>query len=93
MREPAVVDNLAVLGQPWPEASIGHWVFRNRSWLPVPLGILAVVFAPGAADLRLGIVGTDTSHVTNFTRVLNDEMSPGARTVPSVPPPLTLLRN
>ena len=57
MREPAVVDNLAVLRQPWPDASIGHWVFRNRSWLPVPLGILAVVFAPGAADLRLIYAG------------------------------------
>jgi hypothetical protein len=25
-----------------------------------------------SADLRLGIVGTDTSHATNFTRILND---------------------
>ncbi len=25
-----------------------------------------------AADLRIGIIGTDTSHVTSFTRVIND---------------------
>lgn len=30
-----------------------------------------------AADLRLGIVGTDTSHVIAFTKVLNDPSTPG----------------
>jgi len=38
-----------------------------------------------AADLRLGIVGTDTSHVTAFTAMLNDPSAPdhvpGARVV------------
>jgi hypothetical protein len=38
-----------------------------------------------AADLRLGIVGTDTSHVTAFTKTLNDPNAPdhvaGARIV------------
>ena len=29
-----------------------------------------------AATLRLGIIGTDTSHVTAFTQILNDESSP-----------------
>lgn len=29
-----------------------------------------------AADLRLGIIGTDTSHVTAFAKVLNDPKSP-----------------
>jgi hypothetical protein len=29
-----------------------------------------------AADLRVGIVGTDTSHVTAFTKILNDPTSP-----------------
>jgi hypothetical protein len=29
-----------------------------------------------AADLRLGIIGTDTSHVTAFAKVLNDATSP-----------------
>ena len=33
------------------------------------------------ADLRLGIVGTDTSHVTAFTKILNDSHAPGARVV------------
>ncbi len=38
-----------------------------------------------AADLRVGIIGTDTSHATAFTKVLNDpsnpEHIPGARVV------------
>ena len=34
-----------------------------------------------AADLRLGIVGTDTSHVIEFTRSLNSGGVPGARIV------------
>src|SRR5215467_8671401 len=37
------------------------------------------------AELRLGIIGTDTSHVSAFTKILNDEASPdhvpGARIV------------
>ncbi len=33
---------------------------------------LLAVWPLGAADLKLGIIGTDTSHVTAFTRVLND---------------------
>ena len=41
--------------------------------------------AQGTADLRLGIIGTDTSHVTAFTRLLNDKQDPnhvpGARVV------------
>src|ERR1041385_2254310 len=36
--------------------------------------LLAAASAP--AELRLGIIGTDTSHVSAFTKVLNDEMSP-----------------
>jgi hypothetical protein len=47
--------------------------------------LLAVVSLVHAADLRLGIVGTDTSHVTAFVKILNDPMSPdylpGARIV------------
>jgi Oxidoreductase family, NAD-binding Rossmann fold len=45
----------------------------------------ACVAAACAADLRLGIIGTDTSHVIEFTKVLNDSNSPehvpGARVV------------
>jgi len=39
----------------------------------------------GAADLRIGMIGLDTSHVTAFTKVLNDPTDknhvPGARVV------------
>ena len=42
-------------------------------------------FTAAGADLRLGIIGTDTSHVTAFTKILNDASSPehvpGARVV------------
>ena len=44
-----------------------------------------VTVAAFAADLRLGIVGTDTSHVIAFTKLLNDPSTPdhvsGARVV------------
>jgi hypothetical protein len=39
----------------------------------------AFSFALTAADLRIGIIGTDTSHATAFTKVLND--TPGIRVV------------
>src|ERR1700694_1151782 len=48
--------------------------------MPLPAG---AVWA--SADVRLGIIGTDTSHVIAFTRILNDQTSPdyipGARVV------------
>jgi len=48
------------------------------------LTILCASTALGS-DLRLGIIGTDTSHVTAFTKILNDASSPehvpGARVV------------
>ena len=34
-----------------------------------------------AADLRLGIIGTDTSHATEFAKLLNGGTVPGARIV------------
>jgi hypothetical protein len=37
--------------------------------------LYAAVSAEGAG-IRLGIIGTDTSHVTAFTKILNDESSP-----------------
>lgn len=40
-----------------------------------PCAFLCVASAAGAR-LRLGIIGTDTSHVTAFTQILNDESSP-----------------
>ncbi|KAB2668300.1 MAG: gfo/Idh/MocA family oxidoreductase [Verrucomicrobia bacterium] len=39
----------------------------------LPFAALAV----GAADLRLGLVGLDTSHVTAFTEILNDPSAKG----------------
>jgi GFO/IDH/MocA oxidoreductase family protein len=49
----------------------------------VVLFFLSAVCAP--AEIRLGIIGTDTSHVIAFTKILNDPTSPdyvpGARVV------------
>jgi hypothetical protein len=46
---------------------------------------LMITLPLAAADVRLGIIGTDTSHVTAFARVLNDPSAPdylpGARIV------------
>jgi hypothetical protein len=39
------------------------------------LGFIGVLQAPGA-DLRVGIIGLDTSHVIAFTKSLNDPSSP-----------------
>jgi hypothetical protein len=42
--------------------------------------LLAMVLSTGcafASDLRLGIIGTDTSHVIEFTKLLNDPTVPG----------------
>ena len=57
MREPAIVQETPAIARPWPEGSIGLWLFRNRSWLPIPLGIIALVLAPRAFDLRLVYAG------------------------------------
>jgi hypothetical protein len=47
--------------------------------------LLLIGCACARADVRLGIIGTDTSHVIAFTQILNDPMSPdyvpGARVV------------
>ena len=40
------------------------------------LWLFALALSLSAADLRLGIIGTDTSHAVAFTRVLNDTTSP-----------------
>jgi predicted dehydrogenase len=60
-------------------------LFRLAS-MASTLAVLAA--APGAAqtaDIRVGIIGTDTSHVTAFTKLLNDKSDPnhvpGARVV------------
>src|SRR5713226_6258059 len=49
------------------------------------LYFFAIASIASPADLRLGIIGTDTSHVTAFTKLLNDPAAPdhvpGARVV------------
>ncbi|HEY7190931.1 MAG TPA: methyltransferase [Vicinamibacterales bacterium] len=57
MRETARLDTVPALGHLWTETSAGHWVFRNRSWLPIPLGIAAVFFTPAVVDWRLVYAG------------------------------------
>jgi len=39
--------------------------------------LLAVALAVSAAEIRVGIIGTDTSHVPAFTQLLNDTSAPG----------------
>jgi predicted dehydrogenase len=51
----------------------GHWL----RWFVLPLLVLSVPEAVRAADLKLGLIGLDTSHVTAFTEILNDPASKG----------------
>lgn len=61
-----------------------RWMSRTPVCVIVLFAALGAV-SLSAADLRLGIVGTDTSHATIFTKVLNDPSNPdhvgGARVV------------
>jgi hypothetical protein len=54
----------------------------------LPLLLLAMLSTASAAELRIGIVGLDTSHCTAFTKILNDATAPnhvpGARVVAAV---------
>ena len=47
----------------------------------VRFALLAFAIPLCAADLRVGIVGTDTSHVPEFTKLLNSGAVPGAHVV------------
>lgn len=38
--------------------------------------LLCCIASAGAADLRIGIIGTDTSHTTSFAKLLNDPGNP-----------------
>ena len=55
----------------------------------IALLVILTAGAAAGADVRLGLVGTDTSHVTAFARLLNDPASPqrvpGARIVAAYP--------
>ncbi len=56
-----------------------------RSFVAVVPLLVAFVAVSFSADLKIGIVGTDTSHATAFTKLLNDPQAaghvPGARVV------------
>ncbi len=59
---------------------------RIRRWLLLPtLLVAALVVRLHGADLRVGLIGLDTSHVTAFTELLNNPDAkghvPGARVV------------
>lgn len=51
--------------------------FRYNSIVRPTFAFLLVAQLAAAADIRLGIIGTDTSHVPAFTQMLNSE--PGAK--------------
>ena len=40
------------------------------------LALLTVSLATAHAELRIGIIGSDTSHVPAFTQILNDPTHP-----------------
>lgn len=47
----------------------------SRVFLPA-CGVLAVALSGAAAELRLGLIGLDTSHVIAFTKLINDANDP-----------------
>src|ERR1051326_5450479 len=57
-------------------AQLAAWV--PAGGYPGKIAVLGAFLALSAwpADLRLGIIGTDTSHATEFTKMLNDASSP-----------------
>jgi hypothetical protein len=48
----------------------------NRRALLLAVSFVGFAFSTLAEDLRLGLVGLDTSHVIAFTKLLNDEKDP-----------------
>jgi hypothetical protein len=54
---------------------------RNANWITFFACCLLTMICSAsysfASDLRLGIIGTDTSHVVEFTKLLNDGSVPG----------------
>src|SRR5207245_2787206 len=69
------------------ERRMSHQARGERVWRS-SIGFLAILLSGRVilgADIRLGIVSTDTSHVIHFTRILNEdrdsEHAPGARVV------------
>ena len=60
---------------------------KHRTF-PFALVVLALATPVGAADLRLGMIGLDTSHSVEYTRRLNDpndkNFIPGARVIVAI---------
>jgi hypothetical protein len=48
---------------------VSHPVYNGE--VNTPLILLAAVLSAAGADIRLGIIGTDTSHVPAFTKLIN----------------------
>jgi len=58
---------------------------KAKTPIPTVLAIMLAAHLPAAAELRIGIIGTDTSHVIAFAHALNGQQDPqhvnGARVV------------
>ncbi len=52
-------------------------VMYNATMIKLFLSLLVILQIGVAADLRLGIIGTDTSHVIAFTKAFNGPAGPG----------------
>ncbi|MES2221532.1 MAG: oxidoreductase, partial [Acidobacteriota bacterium] len=50
---------------------------RTRRFACITLAMIVSTSFAYASDMRLGIIGTDTSHVVEFTKLLNDPAAPG----------------
>jgi hypothetical protein len=63
----------------------GKTFYRIATCACYLLATILLTSSAFAADLRLGIIGTDTSHAVEFTKLLNDDANPnhmpGARVV------------
>src|SRR4051812_4854885 len=54
-----------------------HWQFHGSNLVQALLLGLLLTTSSFAADLRIGIIGCDTSHVTAFTEALNNPEAKG----------------
>jgi hypothetical protein len=66
---------------PGPERKIPSVQCRIMSLRRTLVTTLLIGACACAADLRVGMIGTDTSHSVEFTRLLNSGAIPGARVV------------
>ncbi len=75
----------------WPQ-TCGHWQMAKRNPFLLLAGLalgMMTMTLPAAADLRVGVIGVDTSHAQEFAARLNDSANPsnvpGARVVAAFP--------